>query len=55
MGIVRPYSKEDEKNVIILWRSCGLIKELINPNLDIERKAVSNKDLFLVMEKKDYS
>ena len=51
MEIIIPYSEEEKENVILLWKSCKLIREWNNPGLDIDRKSFSNKDLFLVMEK----
>ena len=51
MEIIRPYSEEDKENIILLWKSCNLIREWNNPGLDIDRKSFSNKDFFLVMEK----
>ena len=51
MEIIRPYSEEDKEKVILLWKSCNLIREWNNPSLDIDRKSFSSKDLFLVLER----
>ena len=51
MEIIRPYSEEDKEKIILLWKSCNLIREWNNPSLDIDRKSFSSKDLFLVMER----
>jgi ribosomal protein S18 acetylase RimI-like enzyme len=46
--IVRPYSPQDQKAVIELWRKCDLLRPWNNPELDISRKLKVNPELFLV-------
>ncbi len=48
--IIRPYHKEDYKEVIELWSQCGLITLQNNPERDIERKLKVNPEWFLVGE-----
>jgi hypothetical protein len=48
--IIRPYHKEDYKEVIELWSECGLIVPQNNPERDIERKLKVNPEWFLVGE-----
>jgi ribosomal protein S18 acetylase RimI-like enzyme len=45
---IRPYSPEDEKAVIDIWRQCELVRSFNNPGLDIERKQKVNPGLFLI-------
>jgi ribosomal protein S18 acetylase RimI-like enzyme len=46
--LIRPYMKNDEKEVVALWDICGLVVPWNNPNQDIERKLKVNPELFLV-------
>ena len=46
--IIRPYSPDDERAVVDLWRRCNLVRPQNNPKLDIERKLNVNPELFLV-------
>lgn len=50
---IRPYLPEDEKNVILLWQECGLLRPWNNPKEDIQRKLKVNPELFLVGEVND--
>lgn len=45
---IRPYSPEDEKAVIALWRKCNITRPLNDPKRDIARKLKVNPELFLV-------
>jgi ribosomal protein S18 acetylase RimI-like enzyme len=45
---IRPYQRQDETDVIDLWRRCDLVVPWNNPQLDIERKLKVNPELFLV-------
>ncbi len=45
---IRPYHKEDRRDVIDLWIKCNLVVPANNPEKDIERKLVVNPELFLV-------
>jgi ribosomal protein S18 acetylase RimI-like enzyme len=45
---IRPFSKEDEINVIRLWEQCDLTRPWNNPGKDIARKLAVRPDLFLV-------
>ena len=45
---IRPYSPEDEKAIIELWRKCNLLRPWNNPKRDIQRKLMVNPELFLV-------
>ncbi len=47
---IRPYRSEDEKAVIDLWQSCGLVVPWNDPRRDIERKLQDSADLFFVAE-----
>ena len=46
--LIRPYHKEDRRDVIDLWIKCNLVVPANNPEKDIERKLVVNPELFLV-------
>ena len=48
--IIRQYRAEDEKEVIELWKQCGLVAPQNNPKRDIERKLKVNPEWFLVGE-----
>lgn len=45
---IRPYTHEDEKQVIQLWVDCGLVVSSNNPLLDIQRKLLVNPEWFLI-------
>jgi len=44
---IRAYAIDDEKDVIALWVTCGLVVPQNNPKRDIERKLRVNPDWFL--------
>jgi ribosomal protein S18 acetylase RimI-like enzyme len=46
--LIRPYRKEDERDIIDLWIQCNLVVSSNNPEKDIERKLNVNPELFLV-------
>jgi ribosomal protein S18 acetylase RimI-like enzyme len=46
--IIRPYSPQDEAQVIKLWERCNLTRPVNNPQKDIARKMKVNPELFLV-------
>ncbi len=48
---VRPYDREDEREVIALWRACGLVVPQNNPRRDIERKLRVRPEWFLIGER----
>ena len=45
---IRAYQPTDEKEVIGLWRCCGLVSPQNNPQEDIRRKLAVAPELFLV-------
>ena len=46
---IRPYKHpDDKKELISLWRKCGLVKSWNDPSKDIERKLMVNPELFLI-------
>lgn len=45
---IRPYQSEDQRAVIKLWDTCGLLRPWNNPHRDIERKLTVQPELFLV-------
>jgi len=45
---VRPFSPEDETEVVSLWVHCDLVRPWNDPHKDILRKARVRPDLFLV-------
>lgn len=47
---IRPYRASDEKAVVGLWRTCGLIRPQNDPRKDIRRKLAVNPEWFLVAE-----
>ncbi len=47
---IRPYGREDEREVIALWIACGLVVPQNNPRRDIERKLRVRPEWFLVGE-----
>ncbi len=47
---IRPYTYEDETQVIHLWVDCGLVAPSNNPSRDIQRKLLVNPEWFLVGE-----
>lgn len=48
--IIRPFSADDQQDVIELWLECGLVVPQNNPQRDIERKMKVNSEWFLVGE-----
>jgi ribosomal protein S18 acetylase RimI-like enzyme len=46
--IIKQFSPENEKNVIALWKRCGLSRPQNDPHKDITRKMKVNPELFLV-------
>ena len=46
--VVRSFRKSDQKNVIQLWKECGLVVPWNDPRHDIERKLAIQSELFLV-------
>ena len=46
--LVRPFHREDELQVIELWRRCGLVRPTNDPGRDIARKLAHSPELFLV-------
>lgn len=47
---IRPYTPDDESQVIQLWIACDLVKPQNNPLQDIQRKLRINPEWFLVGE-----
>ena len=45
---IRTYQELDKKELIQLWKDCGLVVTWNNPELDIERKLKQNSDEILV-------
>ncbi|MEJ2037663.1 MAG: GNAT family acetyltransferase [Desulfosarcinaceae bacterium] len=45
---IRPFKPEEEKEVIALWQTCGLVVAHNNPARDIARKRAVNPEWFLV-------
>jgi len=45
---IKPYSPDDEIQVVQLWTECGLVTQWNNPHRDIERKLKLQPELFLV-------
>jgi ribosomal protein S18 acetylase RimI-like enzyme len=45
---IRPFIATDTDVVIALWEACGLTRPWNDPRRDIERKATTQPDLFLV-------
>ena len=45
---IRTYQESDKKELIQLWKDCGLVVPWNNPELDIERKLNQNSDEILV-------
>lgn len=45
---IKPYSPDDENQVVQLWTECGLVTQWNNPYRDIERKLKVQPELFLV-------
>jgi ribosomal protein S18 acetylase RimI-like enzyme len=46
--VIRPFERADERQVVELWRRCGLLRPWNDPHRDIVRKAAVQPDLFLV-------
>jgi ribosomal protein S18 acetylase RimI-like enzyme len=49
--LIRPFTSDDEPDIIVLWQACALIRPWNNPSLDIARKLTVNPELFLVGHK----
>ena len=47
---IRTYQNKDKKQVIALWKECGLSVPWNDPEKDIERKVMDSPELFLVGE-----
>ncbi len=47
---IRPFHPTDQEAVVVLWRSCDLIRPWNDPFKDIRRKLAVRPDLFLVGE-----
>ncbi len=47
---IRNYQKQDRQALIDLWQVCDLIRPWNNPDLDINRKAEFQPELFIVGE-----
>jgi len=45
---IRAYEELDQEQVIALWRECGLVVPQNNPEKDIARKLLVDRDLFIV-------
>jgi ribosomal protein S18 acetylase RimI-like enzyme len=45
---LRAYKEQDQRDVIALWTRCGLVVPQNNPERDIQRKLLVDRDLFLV-------
>jgi ribosomal protein S18 acetylase RimI-like enzyme len=45
---IRPYTLQDEADVIALWQACDLVRPWNNPQRDIARKLSTQPELFLV-------
>ena len=45
----RPFSPDDEKSVIQLWKDCGLVVPWNDPGKDIRRKMKVQPEMFLVV------
>ena len=45
---IRPFTHQDEEQVISLWRECNLVVPQNDPKKDIQRKLKVNPELFLV-------
>lgn len=46
--IIRTFEDKDEEKVIRLWKACGLVSPMNDLALDIERKKLVQRELFLV-------
>ena len=46
--VIRAFEDKDEEKVIQLWKACGLVSPSNDPALDIERKKLVQRELFLV-------
>lgn len=51
--IIREFQDGDAAEVVALWEAAGLIRPWNDPYLDIERKKVVQRDLFLVAVDED--
>ncbi len=47
---IRPFAEADQNAVIALWRACGLVRSWNDPQQDIRRKLLVQRELFLVGE-----
>ena len=45
---IRTYQPIDMEDVIHIWKECGLIRSWNNPKKDVQRKVITQKDLFFV-------
>ena len=45
---IRAFEEGDTDEVVALWRLCGLTRPWNDPHLDIERKLLVQRELFLV-------
>ena len=48
--LIRPFTRAEETDVILLWEHCGLTRPWNNPDRDIQRKLSTQSELFLVGE-----
>lgn len=46
--IIRPFTEQDRRELIALWKECGLVAPQNDPNKDIDRKLQVDPELFLV-------
>ena len=46
---IRTYQYSDMKDVIHIWKECGLIRNWNNPKLDIQRKVKNRMIYFLLL------
>ena len=46
--VIRPFQDQERREVIELWRKCGLIVPVNDPQKDIDCKMQVGKELFLV-------
>ena len=46
--LIREYESSDKAGVLLVWRTCDLLRAWNNAELDIERKVAYQRDLFFV-------
>lgn len=46
--VIRPFDPTNEKEIVRLWKACGLVVPWNDPQKDIQRKLDIQADLFLV-------